>query len=116
MKALLVDLDDTLLDYSRGIDVSWREACEAMCEPCGVDPCGLPEGIAAARRWFWDESGRHREGRRDMMRAWAIIAARALEQRGAPNEALAQAVMGTNAADGDMCRPTKSFGATPMMA
>ena len=92
MKALLVDLDDTLLDYSRGIDASWREACEAMCAPCGVDPWGLPEGIAAARRWFWDESGRHREGRRDMLRAWAIIAARALEHRGAPNEALAQAI------------------------
>ena len=66
MKALLVDLDDTLLDYSGGIDDSWREACDAMCSPVGVDPCGLPEAIAAARRWFWDESGRHREGRRDM--------------------------------------------------
>lgn len=92
MKALLVDLDDTLLDYSRGIDDSWREACDAMCSPAGVDPCGLPEAIAAARRWFWDESGRHREGRRDMVAAWAAIAARALEGHGAPGEALARAI------------------------
>ena len=92
MRALLVDLDDTLLDYSRGIDASWREACEALCPAEGVDPCGLPEGIAAARRWFWDESGRHQEGRRDMLRAWAIIAARALAGHGAPSEALARAI------------------------
>ena len=92
MKALLVDLDDTLLDYSSGIDASWREACDAMCSPAGVDPCGLPEDIAVARRWFWDESGRHREGRRDMLAAWTAIAALALERRGAHGETLARAI------------------------
>ena len=63
-----------------------------MCPGGGVDPGGLPEGIAAARRWFWDESGRHREGRQDMLRAWAIIAARALETHGAPSEPLARSI------------------------
>jgi putative hydrolase of the HAD superfamily len=81
MKALLVDLDDTLLDYSGGIDGSWREACAAV-GPAGADLDALTSAIARARRWFWDESGRHREGRRDMVAAWTTIAGLGLEEMG----------------------------------
>src|SRR4030095_3803334 len=38
VKALLVDLDDTLLDYSGGADQSWVEACGACCVPGGISP------------------------------------------------------------------------------
>jgi len=84
MDALLVDLDDTLLDYSGGIDVSWREASAAVTGAAGADLDALTAAIAAARRWFWDESGRHREGRRDMLGAWTTIAAMGLERVGRP--------------------------------
>ena len=36
MKALLVDLDDTLLDYTGDVDLSWREACVTVAVPAGV--------------------------------------------------------------------------------
>jgi putative hydrolase of the HAD superfamily len=92
MKALLVDLDDTLLDYSGGIDVTWREACEAVAVPSGAEVLPLVAAIAAARRWFWDESGRHREGRRDMLGAWTTIAGLGLERVGLAVPSLAAAI------------------------
>ena len=36
MKALLVDLDDTLLDYTGGVDECWLYACEAHAGPVGT--------------------------------------------------------------------------------
>ena len=92
MKALLVDLDDTLIDYSGGIDGSWEEACAAVAAPAGVDVPPLVAAIAEARRWFWDDPARQREGRADMLGAWRAIAALGLERVGAPAPALAGAI------------------------
>jgi putative hydrolase of the HAD superfamily len=60
MKTLLVDLDDTLLDYSGGVDDCWTEACRTIA-PAGMDAASLVESVRAARRWFWDDPERHRE-------------------------------------------------------
>ena len=38
MKTLLVDLDDTLLDYSGGVDECWTAACETIAAPAGSSP------------------------------------------------------------------------------
>ena len=89
MKTLLVDLDDTLLDYSGGTEESWCEACEAAALPIGLDPAVLAATVARARRWFWDDPERHRRERVDMMGAWTKIAARALEELAAPAHPLA---------------------------
>jgi putative hydrolase of the HAD superfamily len=87
VKALLVDLDDTLLDYSGGVDESWRQACETVCLPCGLDPDAVLAAVARARRWLWSDPARHRRERTDMLRAWTRIAARALtECGGAPDD------------------------------
>jgi len=53
VKALLLDLDDTLLDYSGGVDESWRDAVKACWAPVGVTRDGLDAALAreyAARR------------------------------------------------------------------
>ena len=92
MNALLVDLDDTLLDYSGGIDESWREACAAVAAPAGVDTGALADAIAAARRWFWDDPSRHTAGRRDMLGAWTTIAGAGLDRLGAPGQPLGAAI------------------------
>ena len=47
MKALLVDLDDTLLDYSGGVDDSWCQACDTVAAPAGLDPAALDPGHRA---------------------------------------------------------------------
>lgn len=92
MKALLVDLDDTLLDYTGGVDQSWLEACSALAAPAGVDPEALHAAIVRTRRWFWGDPDRHRRERVDMLGAWRKIVARALADVGAPDERLAGAV------------------------
>ena len=92
MKALLVDLDDTLLDYSGGVDECWSAACETMARPSGIDTAALVDAVRKARRWFWDDPERHRRERVDMPGAWRKIAAHGLERLGAPNPGLAAAV------------------------
>jgi putative hydrolase of the HAD superfamily len=92
MRALLVDLDDTLLDYSGGVDDCWLQACSALAAPVGIDPALLMEAIVRARRWFWSDPERHRLERIDMEGAWRKITLSALEALGAPDEPLAAAI------------------------
>lgn len=82
MKALLLDLDDTLLDYSGGVDESWRDAGKICCAPAGVDVEAFLGAVIETRRWFWSDPIRHREERVNMPRAWQRIAAHALSNLG----------------------------------
>jgi putative hydrolase of the HAD superfamily len=82
VKALLVDLDDTLLDYSGDADRSWAEACSACCAPAELDAATLVAAIAATRRWFWDDPERQRRERKNMLGAWEQIVGFALERLG----------------------------------
>lgn len=82
MKALLLDLDDTLLDYSGGVDESWRDAGKVCCVPAGVDVEAFLGAVIETRRWFWSDPTRHREERVNMPRAWQRIAAHALSNLG----------------------------------
>ncbi len=91
MRTLLVDLDDTLLDYSGGVEDSWRQAA-AECAPAGLDPAALALAISRSRRRFWDDQDRHRRERVDMMGAWTKIAADAVAELGAPAYPLAAGI------------------------
>ncbi len=91
MKALLIDLDDTLLDYTGGVDECWLGACSALA-PAGLDPSSLLAAIVSARRSFWSDPERHRRERVDMLGAWRKITSQALEDLGAPDGALAAAI------------------------
>jgi putative hydrolase of the HAD superfamily len=92
MKALLLDLDDTLLDYSGGVDECWAGACHRVAAPAGVDPVRLIPQLARSRRWLWDDPVRHRMERTDMMGAWTKIVAHALAEVGAERDGLAAEV------------------------
>ena len=92
MNALLVDLDDTLLDYSGGVDECWHHACEALAGPAGIDPAALVKAIVETRRWFWSDPGRHRLERSDMLRAWTRITAHALRALERADDTLAAAI------------------------
>jgi putative hydrolase of the HAD superfamily len=92
MRALLIDLDDTLLDYTGGVDECWQHACEALAGPIGIDPAALVRAIAETRRWFWSDPGRHRVERTDMLRAWTRITVYALGAVGRADPVLAAAI------------------------
>jgi hypothetical protein len=100
VKVLLVDLDDTLLDYTGGVEESWAEVGQAVAGPAGVDARALTNAIADSRRWFWGDPDRHRRERTDMLGAWRKIAAGGLERLGGGCRRAA----GTMAEDFAACR------------
>ena len=81
MRAVLFDLDDTLLDYSGGVDRCWETAFRTAAPP-GLDAATLMPVLAESRRWFWSDPERHRRERTDMLRAWTRIAVHTLERAG----------------------------------
>src|SRR3989442_15024219 len=90
VKALLFDLDDTLLDYSGDVVRSWAEACSTCCAPVGIDADALVPAIGDTRRWFWDDPERHRRERVNMLGAWQHIVEFALERLGQTATGLAE--------------------------
>jgi putative hydrolase of the HAD superfamily len=92
VRALLFDLDDTLLDYSGDVDASWAAACATGCAPRGIDTDELVRTVTESRRWFWDDPERHRRERVDMLRAWSRIVAHALDRLGHEDRGLALAI------------------------
>ena len=73
--ALLVDLDDTIIDYGGSAVASWRAACGfAAQEVNGLDAAALYAAISQVRDWYWSDADRHREGRADLhAAAWRIV-------------------------------------------
>jgi putative hydrolase of the HAD superfamily len=90
VKALLIDLDDTLLDYSGGARECWTGACATVA--AHVDQPALLAAIHDAAEWFWSDAARHRRERVDMMSAWSKIAALGLERCGATVDGLASRI------------------------
>jgi putative hydrolase of the HAD superfamily len=98
VKALLLDLDDTLLDYSGDVDDSWTQACRTCCTPRQHDAARLIEALGPTRRWFWDDPERHRTARLDMPGAWTSIVTYAMERIGLVAPGLAETIVGDFAA------------------
>jgi putative hydrolase of the HAD superfamily len=92
VKALLLDLDDTLLDYSGGVDDCWTAACTLGGARGGIDAPAVIAAVAASRRTFWDNPEHNRRERVNMLGAWTKVVARALETLGRPDPALATAI------------------------
>jgi putative hydrolase of the HAD superfamily len=86
--ALLVDLDDTIVDGSAVVDC-WRIACQ--CCPAEVEDKVLAE-ILRLRDWYWSDPIRHREGRLDLSTARRRIAATALVNTGCDAAGLADRI------------------------
>jgi len=69
-KAILLDLDDTILDDSGNVAHCWREACFAHRSDLGpMDPAALHEAIDRNRASYWADPARHRDGRLDLVAA-----------------------------------------------
>ncbi len=92
MKAMLFDLDDTLLDYSGDAARCWSEACVTVGGPAGVDADALRAAIRDVGAWFWSDAERHRCERTDMLGAWRKIVEGALDRCGGARDGLAARV------------------------
>jgi putative hydrolase of the HAD superfamily len=80
-KAILLDLDDTILDFSASAGRCWQGVCERFAPRFeGLTPARLLAAIEERRLWFWAEPERHRRGRLDLGQARREIVAAALSQ------------------------------------
>lgn len=69
-KAILFDLDDTILDFTAGADPTWHRICAAFAPRIeGPSSEELKSAIDESRDWFWDDPDRHRRGRLDLKQA-----------------------------------------------
>lgn len=92
-KAILFDLDDTILADSGNENECWLSACKLHCVASEHPaPEALEAAIRAYRRWYWGDPERHRLGRLDLERAREEIVAAALSQLGFAAPSLGAAI------------------------
>jgi putative hydrolase of the HAD superfamily len=90
LEAILLDLDDTILDNAAGLDAAWARVARELSARLGdVAPDAVRREIEAASDWFWTDDERHRSGRLDMRGSRRAVLGRALEELGRPDAALA---------------------------
>ncbi|MCZ7647883.1 MAG: HAD family hydrolase [Planctomycetota bacterium] len=92
MRAFLFDLDDTILNYSAGVEPVYEAAAREGAAAAGLDPASLYREVCEVRAWFWGDPERHRRERVDMPGAWLKIFAEALRRHGCADAGLAARV------------------------
>jgi putative hydrolase of the HAD superfamily len=82
-RALLLDLDDTILDDSSGVIDCWRDACNAHADGLGaITPAAVFDAVQVASVEYWSDPERHRIGRLDLPKARHEVVVRALKALG----------------------------------
>jgi putative hydrolase of the HAD superfamily len=92
-RAILLDLDDTILDDTGGLISSWRDACVAHRGTMnGLEPDAVFEAIDRTREWYWSDPERHRAGRLELQRARGEVVRLALADLGVDDPELARRI------------------------
>ena len=96
-KAMLLDLDDTIISFSSHADACWRATSERFASQVDgrVTPETLYTTIQESRRWFWADPERHLANRQHMRRAQRRVVAEALRRLGADGIDLAVPIADT---------------------
>lgn len=82
-RAILFDLDDTLIDDSSNVREAWLRAVEAEdAALAGIEPVAVVAAVHEVREWYWSDPERHRIGRADLRAASTYILGRALSRFG----------------------------------
>ena len=83
-KAILFDLDDTIISFDGAADLAWEESCNLFVKSGNItfDGKTLLESINKVRRWYWGDTERHRIGRMDIVKARREIVRMALNELG----------------------------------
>jgi len=89
-RAILFDLDDTILDDGGAVARLWLEVSAAAARRLGVDAEALLAAIEEMRTWYWSDPERHRVGRQDLREATRGIVAEAFVAFGVDDPDLAR--------------------------
>ena len=92
-KAILFDLDDTILSFSGSSETCWKEVCERYAERLpGITPEGLLKAILEYAHWYWGDAARHKRGRLNMQQARREVVAGAFLSLKIDNPSLADEI------------------------
>lgn len=106
--AILLDLDDTILDDTSLVHESWREACAAHASRLApLETASVVDAIRKTSKWFWDDPDRHREGRLQLEAARREVVRLALTDLGITDDELAACI-------GDAYSRRRDVGMTPL--
>ena len=113
-RAVLLDLDDTILDDSSGVISCWRDACVAHREAMnGLELEAVFDAIDRMREWYWSDPERHRAGRLELQWARGEVVRLALADIGVDDPELARRIGDTyHALRDDGIRPYDDAVAT----
>jgi putative hydrolase of the HAD superfamily len=101
-RAVLFDLDDTILNDSGNVDACWERACFAFPSQLGdIHPAALLSAVNRIREWYWADPVRHRLGRLDLDPARREIVAMALNELGVGDIGLASKIADNYSRDRD---------------
>jgi putative hydrolase of the HAD superfamily len=94
-RAILLDLDDTILADTVNAARCWQVVCDRFAaEVPGLAPDRLLAEIERVRDWYWGDPERHRRGRLHMEQARQEVVALALQALGADRPDLAGRIAG----------------------
>ena len=93
-KALLLDLDDTILNDTGCVQACWEEASRSCAAELGLEPSVLLLAINKSANWYWSDPERHRIGRLDLREARTEVARLAIAELGFENIELARTIGG----------------------
>ena len=89
-RAILFDLDDTILAYEAVAEAVWRTVCQRFAGRLnGRRPEELLEAVQAYRRWYWSDPDRHRRARLNPIIARSEVVAGAFARLGLDSPELA---------------------------
>lgn len=90
-KAILFDMDDTILAYSQNSGQSWQAVCEHFADRLhGLSPETVIGAIRLSSSAYWSDAERHRVGRLNLDKTRQQIVAEALAGLGIDDASLAQ--------------------------
>ena len=82
-KALLVDLDDTIIGSESSTETCWRLACErSLPRIPSINADHLLREIRKTYEWYWSDQDRHRMGRADLNKTTIGLVGQSLRRLG----------------------------------
>ncbi|WP_282939935.1 HAD family hydrolase [Paenibacillus sp. RC67] len=101
-KAILLDMDDTILSFDHGVDTDscWRRSFGHVLS---CDPIELLAGIKESAKWYWSDPERHRVGRLDLYKARQKIVGMAMQKLKMEDHSLANQIAYTYGIERDKC-------------
>ena len=92
-RAILFDLDDTIIDDSSNVDDGWTKAIQGEAAVLGgLILSDVVATVHEVRTWYWSDPDRHRTGRADLRAASTWIVGEALSRFGVRDEAIARRI------------------------